>query len=156
MSKWLQENELALNLKKGKTEVMLLGTKKRLNQQEREIEINYQSQHINNTNNYKYLGVQLDPSLNMQEHFNSICRKASSCIPLLEKNKTFHYRPSHSEDIPSTYCTNNYILFPYKLLSSTIPKIINTCTRVLCLQTDQQRHTISQQNLPKKNMYNCV
>ena len=75
VSKWLQENELVLNLKKGKTEVMLFDTKKRLNQQEREIEINYQSQHINNTNNYKYLGVQLDPSLNMQEHFNSICRK---------------------------------------------------------------------------------
>ena len=73
--KWLQENELVLNLKKGKTEVMLFGTKKRLNQQERETEINYQSQHINNTNYYKYLGVQLDPSLNMQEHFNSICRK---------------------------------------------------------------------------------
>ena len=82
-----------------------------------------------------------------------------------EKNKTFHHRPSHSEDIPSAYCTNNYILFPYKLLSSTIPKIINTCTRVSCLQTDQQRHTISQQNLPKKkyiyiyiytNVFKCI
>ena len=57
-----------------------------------------------------------------------------------EKNKTFHHIPSHSEDIPSAYYTNNYILFPYKLLPSTIPKIINTCTRVSCLQTDQQRH----------------
>ena len=43
VSKWLQENELVLNLKKGKTEVMLFGTKKRLNQQEREIEISFQS-----------------------------------------------------------------------------------------------------------------
>ena len=84
VSKWLQENELVLNLKKGKTEVMLFDTKKRLNQQEREIEINYQSQPINNRNNYKYLGVQLDPSLNMQEHFNSICGKASSRICLLK------------------------------------------------------------------------
>ena len=75
VSKWLQENELVSNLKKGNAEVMLLGTKKRLKQQERKIEINYQSQPINTTNNYKYLGVQLDPSLNMQEHFNSICRK---------------------------------------------------------------------------------
>ena len=41
--KWLQENELVLNLKKGKTEVMLFGRKKRLNQQEREIEISFQS-----------------------------------------------------------------------------------------------------------------
>ena len=89
VSKWLQENELVLNLKKGKTEVMLFGTKKRLNQQERETEINYQSQHINNTNYYKYLGVQLDPSLNMQEHFNTVCRKASSCIRLLKRIRTF-------------------------------------------------------------------
>ena len=128
VSKWLQENELKLNLKKGKTEVMLFGTKKRLNQQEREIGINYQSQPINTTNNYKYLVVHLDPSLNMQALI-----------------------------VPSAYCTNNYIMFPYKLLSSTIPKILNTCPRVSCLQTDQQRHTISQQNLPKKNMcLNCV
>ena len=76
-----------------------------------------------------------------------------------EKNKPFHHRPSHSEDIPSVYCTNNYILFLYKLLPSTIPKIINTCTRVSCFQTDQQRHTISQQNLPKKictTVFKCL
>ena len=89
VSKWLQENELVLNLKKGKTEVMLFGTNKHLNQHEREIEINYQSQPINTTNNYKYLGVQLDPSLNMQEHFNSICRKTSSHIRLLKRIKPF-------------------------------------------------------------------
>ena len=59
VSKWLQENELVLNLKKGKTEVMLFDMKKRLNQQECEIEMNYQSQPINTTNSYKYLGVQL-------------------------------------------------------------------------------------------------
>ena len=71
VSKWLQENELLLNLKKGKTEVMLFGTKKRLNQQEREIEINYQPQPISTTNNYKYVGVQLDTLFNMQERFIS-------------------------------------------------------------------------------------
>ena len=107
VSKWLQENELLLNLKKGKTEVMLFVTKKRLNQQEREIERNYQSQPISTTNNYKYVGVQLDTSLNMQERFISYTSA--------EKNKLFHHRPSHSEDMPSVYCTNNYILFLYKL-----------------------------------------
>ena len=75
----------SIKSEKVKTEVMLLGTKKRLNQQEREIDINYQSQPINTTNNCKYLGVQLDPSLNMQEHFNSIYRKASSRIRLLKR-----------------------------------------------------------------------
>ena len=68
---------------------MLSDTKKRLNQQEREIEINYQSQPINTTNSYKYIGVQLDPSLSMQEHFNSICRKGSSRIRLLKRIRPF-------------------------------------------------------------------
>ena len=63
---------------------MLFGTKKCLNQQERENEINYRLQPISITNNDKYLGVQLDPSLNMQQHFNSICGKASSRICLLK------------------------------------------------------------------------
>ena len=49
--------------------MMLFGTKKCLNQQERENEINYRLQPISITNNDKYLGVQLDPSLNMQQHF---------------------------------------------------------------------------------------
>ena len=31
LSAWLQDNELLLNMKKGKTEVMLFGTKARLN-----------------------------------------------------------------------------------------------------------------------------
>ena len=137
VSKWLQENELVLNLKKGKTEVMLFDTKKRLNQQEREIEINYQSQHINNTNNYKYLGVQLDPSLNMQEHFNSICRKASSCIPLLKKIRPFitdlaTLRIYQALIVPIiTYCSlTNFYHQPYRkssilALESRVCKLTN-------------------------------
>ena len=137
VSKWLQKNELVLNLKKGKTEVMLFGTKKRLNQQEREIEINYQSKPINTTNSCKYLGVQLDPSLNMQEHFNSICRKASSRIRLLKK-----IRPS-STDLATlrlyralivpiiTYCSlTNFYHEPYRkssilALESRVCKLTN-------------------------------
>ena len=151
MSKWLQENELALNLKKGKTEVMLLGTKKRLNQQEREIEINYQSQLINTTNNYKYLGVQLDPSLNMQEHFNSICRKASSRIrlkrirPFITDLATLSIYHALIVPIITYYSLTNFYRQPYrkssilalesrvcKLTNKDIPSVNKIFQRKIC------------------------
>ena len=115
---------------------MLFGTKKRLNQQERETEINYQSQPINTTNSYKYLGVQLDPSLNMQEHFNSICRKASSCIRLLKRIRPFFkdlatLRIHQTLIVPITYCSlTNFYHQPYRkssilALESRVCKLTN-------------------------------
>ena len=137
VSKWLQENELVLNLKNRKTEVMLFGTKKRLNQQERETEINYQSQPINTTNSYTYLVVQLDPSFNMQEHFNSICRKASSRIRLLKRIRSFitelaTLRIYQALIVPIiTYCSlTNFYHQPYRksyilALESRVCKLTN-------------------------------
>lgn len=89
ISTWLEENELIINLKKGKTEIMVFGTKTRLNKQEREIVVQYQSQPINVTKSYKYLGILLDPSLNMNQHFCSICKKVASRIRLLKKIRPF-------------------------------------------------------------------
>ena len=116
---------------------MLFGTKKRLNQQEREIEINYQSQPINTTNGYKYLGIQLDPSLNMQEHFNGICRKASSRIRLLKRIRPFitdlaTLRMYQALIVPIiTYCSlTNFYHQPYRkssilALESRVCKLTN-------------------------------
>ena len=39
IAKYLEENELIMNLEKGKTEVMLLGTAKRLSMQSRELDV---------------------------------------------------------------------------------------------------------------------
>ena len=153
VSKWLQENELVLNLKKRKTEVMLFGTKKRLNQQERETEINYQSQSINTKISYKYLGVQLDPSLNMQEHFKSICRKASSRIRLLKRIRLFitdlaTMRIYQALMVPIfTYCSlTNFYHQPYrkssilalesrvcKLTSKDMPSVNKIFQRKICI-----------------------
>ena len=43
LSSWLRENELILNLKEGKTEIMMFGTKQRLNRQECQINVKYRS-----------------------------------------------------------------------------------------------------------------
>ena len=67
ISMWLRENDLITNLKKGKTESMLFGTNKRLNEKKLDVEIN--NTKIHNTQLYKYLGVKIDPSITLNQYF---------------------------------------------------------------------------------------
>ena len=85
LSKWLRDNELLLNTKKGKTEVMLFGTNARLNKEKNPITIAYDGINVNTTTSYKYLGVQLDQSLTLDKHFKSVCKKVSTRLWLLRK-----------------------------------------------------------------------
>ena len=69
LATWFCENELIMNLKKGKTEAMLFGTSKRLNLVDgRQLNIKVNGNCINCTTSYKYLSVALDPSLNFESH----------------------------------------------------------------------------------------
>ena len=61
----LSENELILNTKKGKTEVMIFGTAKRLANNERNLEVLYNNVVLNPTTQYKYLGTTIDPTLQL-------------------------------------------------------------------------------------------
>ena len=65
--KWLENNRLIINLKKGKTEVMIFGTAKRLHSKN-DLKVWMNNRLIHFMSGYKYLGVFLDPSLNMKEH----------------------------------------------------------------------------------------
>ena len=61
LSNWFRDNELIFNLKKGKSEVMLFGTGKRLNLfQGCQVKLSVNDSPINTTTCYKYLGVHLD------------------------------------------------------------------------------------------------
>ena len=53
------ENKLILNAKKGKIEVMLFGTSKRLSKLTVNLNICYSRESLNQTNRYKYLGTLL-------------------------------------------------------------------------------------------------
>ena len=75
---WFKENELLLNLKPGKTEVLSFGTSKRLSMLQREIEIKIMNQSINVTNSYKYLGVEIDHSLDLNSHFERTYKKMTT------------------------------------------------------------------------------
>ncbi len=84
ISKWLDNNRLMINLKKGKTEAMLFGISKRRSMIE-ELNIFFGDKRINVTDSYKYLGTYLDQSLNMRLHLDKGYKKASSKLKLLSR-----------------------------------------------------------------------
>ncbi len=63
IAKYLEKNELIMNLEKGKTEVMLFGTAKRLSMQSRELDVRHKGERVKTTTSYKYLGNALDSCL---------------------------------------------------------------------------------------------
>jgi len=69
------ENELIVNTKKGKTEVMLFGTSKRLKLHGKSLEIYYADKLINFVTSYKYLGVVVDNMLTLNENFTKAIKR---------------------------------------------------------------------------------
>ena len=65
---------------------MIFRTSKRLNKLEsKEMEIHLNGVKITATSSYKYLGVHLDPTLNFEDHFNKIYKKATGRLNLLRR-----------------------------------------------------------------------
>ena len=86
VSKWLKENELILNLNKGKTESMLFGTGKRLSLLDgKHLDIDVDWKFVNPTTRYKYLGVHLDPTLTLATHLDRMCKEAASRVNTMRK-----------------------------------------------------------------------
>ena len=88
MTNWFRNNELIINTKRGKTEVTLFGTSKRLcklNNPPLKIVNNFET--INYKKSYKYLGLILDETLNMSEHMKATMKKSRSRVNLLRRIK---------------------------------------------------------------------
>ena len=81
---WLDENNLFINLKKGKTEFVLYGSRQKLSKQPR-VDIKIYNQTIHETKSYKHLGVDLDNHLNLRQHFENVYKKASARVKLLSR-----------------------------------------------------------------------
>ena len=77
---WLDENDLIINLKEGKTEALLFGTAKHICKSNESLSIPYGNTVINLTKEYEYLGVEVDSTLNLNTHFDA-CFK----VPLTQK-----------------------------------------------------------------------
>ena len=90
LAEWLKINELIINTKKGKTEIMIFGTSKRLSKlNDKPIQIVHNYSVINITKSYKYLGLSLSPNLNMYDHLHKSVKKFSSRVHLLRKMRSF-------------------------------------------------------------------
>ena len=89
MSKYLELNELIINLKKGKTEVMIFGTAKRLALNPRSLQLRYKDTIINNIDSYVYLGISLDTCLTLNTNVEQSYKRASSRLYLLSKVRPY-------------------------------------------------------------------
>lgn len=89
IANYLDDSELIINLKKGKTESMLLGTAKRLAKIEKDLKVSFRDTVINGTNSYVYLGNVINPSLNLNKSFQTRYKKASARVRLLCKVRPY-------------------------------------------------------------------
>ena len=82
VERYLIENDLIINLKKGKTETMLIGTSQKLKKSEN-FNLSYNNIDINNTHSYTYLGCTVDYKLLLNENFQKSYKKTSNRLRLL-------------------------------------------------------------------------
>ena len=89
VTNYCRVNELLLNLKKGKTEVMLFGTAKRLKQYGRQFNISYNGSPISFVTEYVYLGNVIDNTLSLSSNFTRAYKRASNRLRLLNNVKSY-------------------------------------------------------------------
>ena len=80
---YFDTNDLIINLQKDKTETTIFGTGLRLSTINRQLDVSYKGQIINNVSEYKYLGNYVDPQLNFNNSFDKAFKKASGRLHLL-------------------------------------------------------------------------
>ena len=85
LAKWLDENDLVANLKKGKTESSLFGTPQRLSKVPGSLNLRFKHDNIHFTKTYTYLGLMVNNTLNSNSHFDTCYRKFSGRLRLFSK-----------------------------------------------------------------------
>ena len=83
----LRANRLRLNV--AKTELVIIGSRQRLNAQCEEIDICIDDKTIKRVDNTKSLGLTIDAQISWSKHVDEICKKASSAIGVLKRVRPF-------------------------------------------------------------------
>ena len=89
ISAYFHLNELVINLKKGKSEVMLFGSSQRLKKDGNLLNVIYEGNKINFVTQYNYLGTIIDNHLNLNENFIRQYKRASDRLRLLERLRLY-------------------------------------------------------------------
>ena len=72
-----------------KTELMIIGSRQRLNAQCEKIDISIDDKTIKRVDHTKSLGLTIDAQLSRSKHVDEICKKASSAIGALKRVRSF-------------------------------------------------------------------
>ena len=89
INEWCLKNELILNPGKGKTESILFGTSRNLAKQPSDLKIKYAHENVQFTKTYKYLGVKITPSLNINTNFDHMYLQESQWKTKIITENTF-------------------------------------------------------------------
>ena len=89
---WLCANKLSLHI--GKTNSMLIGSVKKVKHKNHELDLKLNEENINQTNNVKYLGVDLDENLKFDVHVDNLVNKINRGLGVLRHCS--HYVPKSS------------------------------------------------------------
>ena len=131
---WLRANKLSLNV--AKTELMIIGSRQRLNAQCEEINISIDDRTIRRVDHTKSLGLTIDAQLSWSKHVDEISKKVSSAIGALKRVRPF---------IPTDVATQIYnaLILPHfdycspvwdgmsGCLSDKLQKLQNRAARVI-------------------------
>ena len=103
LSEWFTENKLLLNLKPGKTELLVFGRNQRPAKITKNLEVICNQQVINVTISYKHLGVELTSSLNLNSQFDRNHKKVSSRLKALHRLRK-RLKNKSTKDVFSLRC----------------------------------------------------
>ena len=93
LTTWLEGNKLSLNV--AKTHSMLISTKQKhniLKRQKEVLELNIRNNKLDVVQKTKYLGVQIDSSLDWREQIKVVCTKISRALGFLKHAKSFYQK----------------------------------------------------------------
>ena len=119
ISTFCYNNELILNLKKSKTELMLCEISRKLTKW-RDLQLLYRDKIIMNNYRYKYLENIVDPSLNMTDDFDIKWKKVSFRIKIVSKME-------HFLSFTAAVRIYNMMIVPLLTYSSTLHLKLYSC-----------------------------
>ena len=83
VTSWIESNNLIMNMIAGKTECMIFGTSQKI--KNKELNIAYRHQSVSKASTYKYLGITLDQTLNLNDHLTKTFKKATGRLNLFRR-----------------------------------------------------------------------
>ena len=147
LAAWFIKNNLVVNMKKSKTECILFGTCQKLSanpENLRSLNVKMHGVQVIETETYEYLGVKMNKNLNLIEHLERTCKKASSRVKLLPRIRR-NIGPETAQIIYKTmilpillYC-NNMVIAASRTHKTQIENIQSRAIKII----NNQANTIS-------------